>query len=263
MLRKLNKILLRRLWLTPLWLVSGKANIGRCPVCNNSTVFVRYDPWLRDNYRCARCWSIPRQRALIKKLEELIPNWKIVTVHESSPGGVSSDHIARKAGRYVASHFFSDIPLGEIKWGFQCENLEEMTFADESFDLVVTQDVMEHVLEPGKAFFEIARTLKPGGMHVFTVPIYSGRETMIRARKGPFGIEHLKPPDYHGNPIDENGSLVVTEWGRDIVEFIKRHSNLETIIYSYSDPAFGLEAEFLDVLVSRKAGNETRFSIGG
>ena len=44
-----------------------------------------------------------------------------------------------------------------------------MTFQNESFDLFITQDVFEHVMEPNKAFKEIERVLKPGGAHVFTV----------------------------------------------------------------------------------------------
>jgi hypothetical protein len=35
------------------------------------------------------------------------------------------------------------------------EDLEALTFPDESFDLVITQDVFEHVLRPAKAFAEI------------------------------------------------------------------------------------------------------------
>jgi len=46
---------------------------------------------------------------------------------------------------------------------------------DESFDLVITLDVFEHVLRPAKAFAEIARTLKPGGAHIYTVPYYRGK----------------------------------------------------------------------------------------
>jgi hypothetical protein len=96
--------------------------------------------------------------------------------------------------------------------------------------------------------------LKPGGVHVFTVPLYKGRKTKIRARAGPSGIEYLDQPDYHGNPIDENGSLVVTEWGTDIVDFVLRSCELETTIYSFADRRFGLDGEFLDVLVTRNRG---------
>lgn len=136
---------------------------------------------------------------------------------------------------------------------FRSENLESQTFRDNQFDLVVTQDVMEHVLDPEKAFIEIRRTLKPGGCHVFTVPIYKASTTKVRARHGvPDGIEYLAEPDFHGNPIDDSGSLVTREWGIDIVDFIEDCCGMKTTVHSHFDPTAGLEAEFLDVLVSHK-----------
>src|SRR5262249_25600166 len=81
-------------------------------------------------------------------------------------------------------------------------------------DLVVTSDVFEHVLDPARGFSKIARTLRPGGAHVFTVPSYWWKQTLVRATRGEDGrIRHLKSADYHGNPIDEKASLVVPSGG--------------------------------------------------
>ena len=90
-------------------------------------------------------------------------------------------------------------------------------------------------------------------MHVFTVPLYKGAVTKVRARHGDDGIEYLEAPDYHGNPIDPDGSLVVTEWGEDLMDFIYDNSGLKTRRFTYSDRHHGLEAVFLDVFVSLKA----------
>ena len=237
----------------PLWLVTGKANHGYCPICEKRTFFVRYHEWLRDNYRCMYCWSIPRQRAIVKYLSDNISDWSDLKIHESSPDGCASDYIANRASEYVGSHFYSDVSPGCFRDGFRSENLEAQTFADQEFDLVITQDVMEHVLDPARAFQEIERTLKPGGMHVFTVPVYGHEETRIRARHGQDGeIEYLAEPDYHGNPIDASGSLVTREWGRDIAEFIEDACGLKTELLPYNDVKFGLVAEFLEVLVTKK-----------
>jgi hypothetical protein len=40
----------------------------------------------------------------------------------------------------------------------------------------------------------------------------------------------VEPADYHGYPIDERGSLVVTEWGRELCDFIYRTSGATTRI---------------------------------
>jgi SAM-dependent methyltransferase len=241
----------RRLALLPAVLTNG-FHRGRCPVCEGKTVFVTTDHWLRDHYYCVRCFSIPRFRAIIRVLDERFPDWRDLEVHESSPAGAASAKIARECKRYVATHFFPDGSPGEVKAGHRCEDLERQTFADATFDLVVTQDVFEHVLEPGRAFAEVARTLRPGGAHVFTVPWYYWKPTVVRAHRENGKVVHDCAPEYHGNPIDPRGSLVVTEWGFELLEFIERSSGLRTTVEHLFDPAQGIRGEFREVFISRK-----------
>ena len=221
-------------------------------MCRRPTLFSEQAEWLRDSYHCVRCWSIPRQRALISKLDDLFEDLASLEVHESSPHGASSDYLAKVCRRYSASRYYPEIEPGRIHRGYRSENLEQMTFAPESFDLFVTQDVMEHVLKPLDAFAEIGRVLKPGGAHVFTVPLYKGRTTRVRARECDGEIEYLEPEEFHVNPIDDTGSLVVTEWGDDIADVISEASGMTTTVTSYFDRSLGLDGEFLDVLVSIK-----------
>jgi SAM-dependent methyltransferase len=135
---------------------------------------------------------------------------------------------------------------------YRCENLEHQTFPDGSFDLVITQDVFEHVLDPARAFGDIARTLKPSGVHLFTVPWYYWKPTFVRAVKDGEGVRHLADPDYHVNPADPKGSLVVTEWGEDFCDFVERASGMPTTVVRMFDRHRGIEGEFLDVFVSQK-----------
>ncbi|MEJ0090072.1 MAG: class I SAM-dependent methyltransferase [Limisphaerales bacterium] len=116
------------------------------------------------------CQSIPRWRALMSVVAELYPKWRELKIHESSPGGSLSDKLARECKAYLPTHFFPDIPRGQIHKGFRCEDLLAQTFENESFDLVITSDVFEHLPDVGTAVNEIMRTLKPGGAHIFTVP---------------------------------------------------------------------------------------------
>ena len=51
-------------------------NVGVCPVCETSTIFVEEGAWLRDQYRCLRCRSIPRHRALMSVLHRDFPSWR-------------------------------------------------------------------------------------------------------------------------------------------------------------------------------------------
>jgi len=50
------------------------------------------------------------------------------------------------------------------------EFVEEMSFEDNFFDVVVSAWVLEHLSNPEKAFSEIYRVLKPGGVVIFLTP---------------------------------------------------------------------------------------------
>src|SRR5262249_23430285 len=124
------------------------------------------------------------------------------------------------------------------------------------FDLVITQDVMEHVLDPTRAFAEIARALKPGGAHIFTVPLVNkARASEVRAKRDQKGaVIYLQPPEYHDNPASSEGSLVSMHWGYDICEFIFKASGLYTTLVYIDDISRGIRAELIEVLVSKKFG---------
>jgi SAM-dependent methyltransferase len=235
-----------------------KAHEGYCPCCEQNTWFIAKESWLRDYYFCQHCRSIPRFRAIINRIKEFVPNISRKNVYEVAPGGASSVWLKKNSGYYVASHYWSDIPLGSKNKEYNngeyfCQNLEALTFEDNSFDLVVTQDVFEHIFHPDKALKEIRRVLKPGGYHIFTVPYYRGTLSSRRAMVSKAGVvEHLKDPVFHGNPISKSGSLVTFDWGDDIVELIYKWTGMATTIYIEKNEEFGLEAEFLEVFISKK-----------
>lgn len=236
--------------------------VGRCSICETQTVFVKRGMWLRDDLLCYRCKSIPRWRALIHVLQSRFPNWRELRIHESSPGGPASEKLRRECRSYTATHLFRDTAPGQMKDGCRCENLEQQTFEDEAFDLVVTSDVFEHVLDPERAFAEIGRTLRPGGAHVFTVPWYWWKETLVRAVRGTDGeVINLEPPDYHGNPIDDRGSLVVREWGPELCDVIYRSSGMMTTAMLIHDMKLGLAGEFCEVFISVKGERGERKAV--
>ena len=230
-----------------------KHNSGYCNICESDTVFFEFGKWLRDNYKCWYCGSIPRNRALVNTMNTFYPSWKDLNIHESSPGGPVSEYLRRKAKLYSSSHYYEDIPRGFYRGAHRSEDLTRLTFADNSFDLFITSDVFEHVFNPGKAFEEIARVLKPGGAHIFTMPWYPGlNNSQERAILKDGKIEYLQEAVYHGNPIDDNGSLVTYDWGQDFPDFIYRNSGMYTTIYLKKDRKLGLEAELLETFISRK-----------
>ena len=225
---------------------------GYCPICEREVYFEIEGSWLRDQYRCEGCRSIPRWRALMAVIAEICPEWRQLKIHESSPGGPLSDKLAKECPGYLASHFFPGIPGGQIHRGFRCEDLMAQTFAEGSFDLVITSDVFEHLPLVSAAVREIIRTLKAGGAHIFTVPWFRSQKTLVRAILEGGQIRHLEQPDYHGNPIDENGSLVFTEWGRELPFLLHEWGKSPVVIHTIRDRCLGIDGEFREVFVQQK-----------
>ncbi len=145
---------------------------GKCPCCDSEVNFSTTKIWLRDHLICPKCQSRPRERSLSLIIEKYFPAWKTMQVYEASGSETgTSKQLVNHCEHLSMSHFIPSQPTGVEINGMRNESLEELTYADSSFDIVVSQDVMEHVYNPEKAFKEIARVLKAGGAYIFTVPL--------------------------------------------------------------------------------------------
>lgn len=151
---------------------------------------------------------------------------------------------------YIASGFFPDEATGQIVNGVRNENLEAQTSAEETFDLVLHLDVLEHLFNPFVALQEIARTLKHDGLCLFTVPVERGRldsEQVAFEQDGELTI--VGEPEYHGNPQRPgDGALVIWRYGEDLPLQINRRAGLDvehrrfqctsTAVIGYMDDVF-------------------------
>lgn len=236
---------------------------GFCPICAAEAEFSATRDWYRDYLICSGCGSIPRERGLTLVLERRFPDWRKFAIHESSPvhRGISAK-MAKECPRYVATQFYPGQKLGEKIQGYRNEDLEAQTFADETFDLVVSLDVMEHVNHPDKVMQEVARTLKPGGAYLFTVPTYKQRVTgERRALYRPDGsVEHFAEPEYHGNPVSADGSLVTFHYGYDLAELLCQWSGMDVEVIRYHDHRHGVIGEFTEVYLTTKPGDAPKRS---
>jgi hypothetical protein len=235
-------------------------NAGYCAICMEEATFSSQEEWLRDNYFCEKCKSIPRQRAIVHVLSYFRPDWRLMQMHESSP---TVPFFAQQCTAYSNSFFYEDAPVGTYKDGNRCENLEALTFPDESFDLFITQDVLEHVFHPDRALAEIMRVLRPGGAHVFTAP--KNKHLLKSYRRAAFvngRVEHIHEPNYHGNPIGDGRSLVTWDYGADFDDLIQEWSGYCTSNFIIRDRSLGIDAECLDVFVTQKSDANRRVQPG-
>jgi SAM-dependent methyltransferase len=221
---------------------------GTCNVCGEKTRFYYTDPLLfRESLTCARCLTTSRYRSIARGL--LRAAEELAGAHADSLSALADASSNRKLAVYDTQvAFYGEgnaypIPdlLARCSWidvstsrfdpkqrrgkrlggGATNQNLEALTFPDASFDVVVTSDVLEHVRLDERAHSEIRRVLKPGGLHVFTVPHFRDRLTVDRVEvvdpADPSSDRFPMEKEYHGDANSEEGrALAYRSYGTDL-----------------------------------------------
>jgi len=210
---------------------------GRCNICGKLTIFGCTDlADARNNMACFFCISPSRKRHIAKlMLSSLFPGTKSLSGVSNHSGlkiyNTDTDDAFEKIFQNNAGYFCSEYSKDtgkEIGVRKSTQNVESLTFGNEMFDVVISEDMFEHVRDYKKGFQEVFRVLKPGGYHIFTVPFIFDRPTLIRVdTDGPSDIEIL-PPEYHG---EKNGRKILAyrTFGLDLLDFLK-NIGFETVV---------------------------------
>jgi len=237
-----------------------------CSVCGEQTS-VRWSGARseREDFSCPSCKATLRYRnqaqILVDEfgrgqalcLDDLVTGRYLdeLSIYEAARRGPFVRRL-RRLPDYTQSYYWDDVAPGGSRDGLRCEDLRALSFADESFDLVLTSDVLEHVFEPFGALRETYRVLKPGGLHVFTVPVdwplLQVSEPAAVMENGE--VRHLVEPVYH-NSGDGGRSLVVTRFGEDLIDWLADIGfRTQVVRRALPTPAFCMDAIF----VARKPG---------
>ena len=159
-----------------------------------------------------------RQRALLELLVEEIGNDTGARIYAPEAITALAMTLRGRYPKFLGSEYTGDDAKRRELYPIPVEDLCALSFPDESFDVVVTSDVLEHVPDLPKSLGEMARILKPGGLALSTFPFTWAASGWEKARIAEDQIVYLCPPEYHGNPMDpEGGSLVFTIPGWDII----------------------------------------------
>jgi SAM-dependent methyltransferase len=225
----------------------------RCPYCG-PTLFVR----LRREaigVRCVRCAASAIHLVIGWALQDHVPDLAGCDVCELSARGPLAEFLKRRAKSAALSEYFADAEPGTYRDGVRCEDVQRLSYADASFDLVTHTEVLEHVPDDARAFAELRRALRPGGTMLFTVPLYGGYPTIERARLRDGAVEHLMEPAYHIDPLRGAGILAFRDYGLDIVERIRAagFAEAEVVAPRHRIPWLG---DF-PVILAKKAGRNT------
>lgn len=203
----------------------------RCPFCGPSAlVRLRRD---EIAVRCIRCGASSVHLALGRALQELAGDLSRQDACELSARGPLARHLRKHARSVALSEFFADVPPGARHDGIRCEDVQRLSYADASFDVITHTEVMEHVADDRRAFAELRRVLRPGGIMLFTVPLHDGVETIERICLRDGAIEHRLPPAYHGDPLRGGACILVCrDYGRDIVERLEQAGFAQVRLHS-------------------------------
>ena len=211
---------------------------GFCAPCNKSVPFLvdmlfggqqigcHWVPNWRERLVCPICRMFNRQRLIATLVKQQIENYsdmKVYFMEQTTPiyqWAVAAFPQHQIIGsEYLGAQYRSGQPVK----GIRHEDVMNLSFYDLSIDLIVSNDVFEHVPDPGKAFAECARVLRSGGELIATIPFHSGCDSsVVRAKLASDGLNHLLPPTFHQNPISKEGSLVFTDFGWDILEMLHK-----------------------------------------
>lgn len=205
---------------------------GKCSCCGEHSIFYRKHRSLREGYSCMHCRASMRYRGQTDLLVLLFgnsqntcladlavdPEFSKLSIFEPGVTGPFRPFF-ESLKNYQNSFYWDDVELGAERDGVRCENLEKLTFADDSIDLMISSDILEHVRRPIDAFRETHRVLKLGGVHIFSVPAEAPLRANTRMRVDTTTEEDifLEEPHYHGDGTGGR-SLVYTDFGRDLVD---------------------------------------------
>lgn len=168
-----------------------------CPICGNNQFRTANR---RANAACAGCGALERTRLLwlvIDRLGIIGPRTKIL--HLAPEAALAKKLHAIAGRRYKPCDFMPAnyrLPFAVRKFDL-CSDVFDLK--DESYDVVIHSHVLEHVpCNPAVAFLELNRALRPGGHHVFAVPLYAlhHRENLSPDLSSEFRKEHYGQDDH-------------------------------------------------------------------
>ncbi len=147
---------------------------------------------IERNARCPRCYAEQRHRLVWRYLCE---RWELGglpparVLHVSPERGIQAALKASPGVRYVAVDLTAD-PLAAATDARM--DITALAFADQVFDVIICNHVLEHIPDDRRAMAELRRVLKDGGYAIVMVPIMDIPQTVEYGRADPREWDHVR-----------------------------------------------------------------------
>ena len=190
-----------------------RTQIRRCGCCDQVAIFPQFGSESVLQL-CSKCGASFRYEMLGRHIRGR-GSLSDSVVLELDPGSALV-RLLSQAKTHIRTYFRPDDAPGSTRAdGVVMQDITRLTYDDNSLDMIVSSDVLEHVPDIRRAFQESARTLKPGGVHIFTIPRETETRQLAELRDGQ--VHHLvDPPEYHSDPLDRRGILAFWHFGPDL-----------------------------------------------
>jgi SAM-dependent methyltransferase len=163
--------------------------------------------------------------SLIPVVKDHSQEQKIESVWEMSTYGATLTYLKKTCQSVYQSEFFPGVPSGQLVNGVLCQDVQNLSFADESLDLITSNQVFEHVANDLQGFAECHRVLRNGGALVLGVPLHDIPNTRQLAALIDGKLVFYGEPEYHGSRITGPRS-VLTFWHYSMHDICERISSV-------------------------------------
>lgn len=213
---------------------------NRCLLCNwHLQVKIRNNEM---GLRCTKCGSSAVTQSIGKVFKSILDSGEKLNIYELSSRGAFVRFLQSTHHEITLSEYFDDVKLGEYKNGVICQDVQQLTFDDETFDLCTSLEVFEHVEDDLKGFKEVFRVLKPTGKILFTVPMSLNTNTIERTKLINGKRENILPDEYHSDSLRGIEKVFCyRNYGLDIVDRLRVAGFVNCkIVTPSSNELFGL-----------------------
>jgi hypothetical protein len=198
---------------------------------------------------------ISRQRAVLLVLRQLVeagdlPGWDDLRLYLSEAVTPFAERLKQEVARLRCSEYLPE-PDHWLRGQVPHRDLRRIGLPPATFHAVICNEVLEHVEELVPSLAGMAEVLSLGGSLIATVPfLYGQQEHLVKAIWRGEGQEPevIGEPDYHGNPVSAEGSLVYRYPGWQLLADLQEAGFRDAAVHVISSTAYGVLGEELPIV---------------